>query len=174
MYRSRFLTLLWLLLATAFSPLVVAEPFFYPSQAKASFKLEIPDGWKLEKLPEERFAITSPSGAVKATLITTRGNKDQALNVLVAETEITLKYDAKEAAAWSGGFRPIKLNNLRIATQLKAKGKRPADGKPIVLDFVIFSPDRQQWALLQAVYLVDTPRPEQEAFLKLVGSITAG
>lgn len=174
MHRSHWLTLLWFLLATMFSSLVVAEPFFYPSQAKASFKLEIPEGWKLEKLPEERFTITSPSGAIKATLITTRGNKDQALNVLVAETEVTLKYDAKEAAAWSGGFRPIKLNNLRIATQLKAKGNRPSDSKPIGLDFVIFSPDGQQWALLQAIYLVEAPRPEQEAFIKLVGSIRAG
>jgi len=153
--------------------LVQAETFTYPQQGGAKFKMDVPPGWKIEKMPENRTAFVSPSGAIKVIMVTAKGNADHGVNVLVAETEVTIKYDIKDSEILAGGFvanMPMQQKGLS-ATQLHSKGKRPSDGKPVAGDFVIFSPDRQLWVLLQAVYPVDAPKNEVQEFAAMINSI---
>ncbi len=147
-----------------------AETFYYPDETNTKFQITVPANWQVEKLPEGRYSFTSPTEEIKAYLFTVRGNEDYALNVLVSETEVILKYDVNNPSILGGGFRPMQLNGM-TATQLKSKGTRTDDKEPIVLDFIIFSPDRQLWALLHAIYDLNTPEQEQKDFVKLVRSI---
>lgn len=147
-----------------------ADTFFYPDKTNAKFQIAIPANWKIEKLPEGRYSFTSPTGEIKAYLFTVRGSEDYAINVLVSETEVILKYDVRNPSIFGGGFRPMQLNGM-TATQLKSKGTRVDNKEPIVLDFIIFSPNRQLWALLHAIYDLNTPQQEQKDFVSLVRSI---
>ena len=172
----RFLAATLLLLAQVFSPLY-AETFSYPDKGP-KFKLEVPPNWKIDRVKdgkEESITFTSPSGAVKVVLKSVTGDTDEGVNVLVAETEVVLKYDVKDPALLGGGFMPIKLNNITAATptQLNAKGTSSKDGKPIQLYFLIFSTDRHLWNLLYGIYPDSTPKQEQDEFHKMVSSITA-
>ena len=170
----RFLAATLLLLTQVFSPLY-AETFSYPDKGP-KFKLEVPTHWKIDRVKdgkEESVTFTSPSGTIKAVLKSVVGDADRGVNVLVAETEVVLKYDVKNSALLGGGFMPIKLNNMAAATQLNAKGTGSKDGKPTLLYFLIFSSDRKLWNLLYGVYPDSAPKQEQDEFHKMVGSITA-
>ena len=170
----RFLAATLLLLTQVFSPLY-AETFSYPDKSP-KFKLEVPTNWKIDRVKdgkEESVTFTSPGGAIKAVLKSVVGDADHGVNVLVAETEVVLKYDVKNSALLGGGFMPIKLNNMAAATQLNAKGTGSKDGKPTLLYFLIFSSDRKLWSLLYGVYPDSTPKQEQDEFRKMVASVTA-
>lgn len=170
----RLLAVTLLLLAQVFSPLY-ADTFSYPDK-NPKFKLEVPPNWKVDRVKEDKneyVTFTSPSGAIKAVLKSVVGDADHGVNVLVADTEVVLKYDVKDSALLGGGFMPIKLNNITSATQLNAKGTGTKDGKPTLLYFLIFSSDRKLWNLLYGIFPDSAPKQEQEQFHKMVGSINA-
>ncbi len=177
-----YLSLAILLLAVQTLAPVQAGLFSYP-ESGAKFKMQIPDGWKTDKTKEgsgEVYTFTSPSGAIKMILKTTRGNADQAINVLAAETEVALKYDVKNVAIAEATikgvkmpFRPYlpKLNDLDSAAQLNARGLSAKDNQPVSLYFLIFSPDGQLWGWLYGLYSENSPKQEQEQLMDIVKSI---
>jgi len=174
----RFLAATLLLLTQVFSPLY-AETFSYPDKSP-KFTLQVPPNWKIDKVKEgkeESVTFTSASGTIKAVLKTTTGDTDSAVNVLVAETEVVLKYDVKNPVLMEVGplkFVPVvNFNNMKSATQLNAKGLSPKDGKPVLAYFVIFSQNRQFWGLFYSVYPDNASKQEQDEFHKMVASITA-
>ena len=173
----RFLAAILLLLTQVFSPLY-AETFSYPDKSP-KFTLQAPPNWKIDRVKdgkEESVTFTSPSGAIKAVLKTTIGDADSAVNVLVAETEVVLKYDVKDPVLMEVGplkFVPVmNFNNLKSATQLNAKGLSPKDDKPVLAYFIIFSQNRKLWGLFYSVYPASASKQEQDEFHKMVGSIT--
>lgn len=157
-----------------------AATFSYP-ESGAKFKMQLPDGWKTDKSKDsggEVYTFTSPSGAIRVSLKTTRGNADQAVNALVSETEVALKYDVKNVAIAEGSvkgvkmpFVPIQLNNIEAATQLNARGVDMQDNQPVFLYFLIFSPDSQLWGWLYGLYPDSAPKQEKEQFFNMVKSI---
>ena len=173
----RFLVVTLLLLTQVFSPLY-ADTFSYPDKSP-KFTLQVPSNWKIDKVKdgkEESVTFTSPSGAIKAVLKTTIGDADNAVNILVADTEVVLKYDMKNPVLATVGplkFVPvINVNNLKSATQLNAKGLSPKDDKPVLAYFIIFSQNRKLWGLFYSVYPASASKQEQDEFHKMVGSIT--
>ncbi len=166
-----------LLLTQLFSPLY-AETFSYPDKSP-KFTLQVPPNWKTDRIKEDKeesVTFTSPSGAIKAVLKTTLGDADNAVSVLVAETEVVLKYDVKNPVLMEVGplkFVPVvNFNNLKSATQLNAKGLSPKDDKPVLAYFIIFSQNRKLWGLFYSVYPASASKQEQDEFHKMVGSIT--
>ena len=179
----RFFRPLWFLAATLLLliqalPPLYAETFSYPDKSP-KFTLQVPPNWKTDRLKdgkEESVTFTSPSGAIKAVLKTTTGDADSAVNVLVAETEVVLKYDVKKPVLMQVGplkFVPVvNFNNLKSATQLNAKGLSPKDDKPVLAYFIIFSQNRKLWGLFYSVYPDSASKQEQDEFHKMVASIT--
>lgn len=158
-----------LLLSALMMVTAEAALFVYPDD-QARLIMDVPPDWQVERQPEGRVRFASPSGNIQAYLYSVREDRDRAINLLVAETEVTLKYDV-DKASYFGGFTPLRLNGMP-ATQLKARGYSPTTGRPVGADFLIFNPGGNFWGLFYAIYDADTPGDEQEQLVQMFRSIS--
>lgn len=146
-----------------------AALFVYPDD-QARLIMDVPPDWRVERQQEGRIRFASPSGNIVAVLLSVIEERDQAINLLVAETELILKYDV-DKSSYFGGFTPLRLNGMP-ATQLKARGYSPTGGYPVGADFLIFNPGGNFWGLFYAIYHADTPEDEQSQLVEIFRSIT--
>lgn len=158
-------TLLGLLLTLS----AQAALFVYPPN-QAQLIMDVPPDWQVQSQDQDRVRFASPSGNIQAFLLSVREDRDQAINLLVAETELVLKYDV-DKASYFGGFSPLRLNGMP-ATQLKARGYHPDAGFPVGADFLIFNPGGNFWGLFYAIYHADTPEDEQNQLVEMFRSIS--
>jgi len=146
-----------------------AALFVYPEE-QPRLIMDVPPDWQVERQREGRVRFASPSGNIEAFLYSITESRDQAINLLVAETEVILKYDV-DKASYFGGFSPLRLNGMP-ATQLKARGYAPSSGRPVGADFMIFNPGGNFWGLFYAIYDADTPADEQSQLVEMFRSIS--
>lgn len=159
---------LWL--ALAWPPLASAETFYYPTPRRADFSLELPSGWRVAEQQSERFTLQSPSQLTTIKGVTVRGEEEEALNLLVAETEVSLRYDLTDHQT-DEGFQPLALANLK-GIQFKARGQG-REGGEVVIDYVIINPKGNLWVLLQAISDTRSPPQEQAQLAELFDSLRA-